>query len=284
MNVLQMQAIKKAGQIRTKLKLNMFEPLNIFNACSELEIPVRFIDVSMEGMYLNQGGGTNPTILLSSLRPFPRRVYTCAHELGHHVFEHGTKIDGLSDENTSEAIYDKDEYLVDTFAGALLMPIAGIEAAFAQRDWNIRNATPIQFFTIASIFSTGYSTLVTHCRVNGLINDAKALGLQKLTPGKILQQLVGATSERPHFKIIDEKADVSVIDIETGDYLFLPEHTVIEGNHLNKMKSAEVGDAFIANRPGVVRAMVGSKGYFIRIQNAGYTGLAEYRHLETESD
>jgi hypothetical protein len=283
MNVLQMQAIKKAGQVRTKLRLNMFEPINIFDACAEFDITVRFIDVSMEGMYVSQDGG-NYTILLSSLRPFPRRVYTCAHELGHHVFGHGTKIDGLNDENTGGTVYDKDEYLVDTFAGALLMPVAGVEAAFAKRNWNIRNATPIQFSTIASMFGTGYATLVTHCRVNGLINDTKASGLLKVTPGKILQSLIGGTQDKPHFKIVDEQTEVSVIDIETGDYLFLPEHTIMEGNHLNKVRNAEVGDAFIAIRPGIMHAVAGAKGYFIRIQNAGYSGLAEYRHLENQAE
>ncbi|MDB5086778.1 MAG: hypothetical protein JWR09_772, partial [Mucilaginibacter sp.] len=50
------------------------------------------------------------------------------------------------------------------------------------------------------------------------------------------------------------------------------------------MKSAEIGDAFIATRPGIIRATAGAKSYFIRIQNANYNGLAEYRHLENHID
>ncbi|QXV63986.1 ImmA/IrrE family metallo-endopeptidase [Mucilaginibacter sp. 21P] len=280
MRALQMQAIKKAGQIRAKLKLNMFEPVNIFDACETLGVVVRFVPVSMEGMYVVREDVANPDILISSLRPFARRVYTCGHELGHHVFGHGTRIDGLTDEGASKAVYDDDEYLVDTFAGALLMPVAGIEAAFKKRGWNIRNATPIQFFTIASIFGTGYRTLITHCRVNGLINDLKATGLQKKAPGEMLKELIGPNAVKSHFKIIDENAEVAVVDLETGGYIFLPENTVIEGDHLSKLKKANVGDVFIAVKPGVIRAVAGTKGFFIRIQNAGYNGLAEYRHLE----
>ncbi|WDZ99689.1 ImmA/IrrE family metallo-endopeptidase [Mucilaginibacter sp. SJ] len=280
MRVLQMQAIKKAGQIRSKLKLNMFEPINIFDACDKLGVTVRFVPVSMEGMYVVGEDALNPDILISSLRPFARRVYTCGHELGHHVFGHGTRIDGLTEEGASKAIYDDDEYLVDTFAGALLMPIVGIESAFVKRGWNIRNASPIQYYTISSIFGTGYSTLITHCRVNGLINELKATGLLNQSPGKLLQQLIGPTSAKPHFKIIDENAEASVVDIEVGSYIFLPENTIIEGNHLNKLKKVEVGDVFIAEKPGIIRAIAGTKGFFIRIQNVGYNGLAEYRHLE----
>ena len=280
MRALQMQAIKKAGQIRSKLKLNMFEPINIFDACDTLGVTVRFVPVSMEGMYVVGEGATNPNILLSSLRPFGRRVYTCGHELGHHVFGHGTKIDSLIEEGKPKPAYDNDEYLVDTFAGALLMPVAGIEAAFEKRKWNLRDASPIQYFTISSIFGTGYTTLVTHCRVNGLINELKSAALLKHSPAKILQHLIGPTDDKPYFKIIDENAEVSVVDIETGSYIFLPEHTMIEGDHLHKLKKVEVGETFVAEKPGIIRAVAGSKGYFIRIQNAGYNGLAEYRHLE----
>ena len=280
MRALQMQAIKKAGQIRSKLKLNMFEPINIFDACDTLGVTVRFVPVSMEGMYVVREDAANPDILLSSLRPFVRRVYTCGHELGHHIFGHGTRIDGLTEEGASKAVYDDDEYLVDTFAGALLMPVAGIEAAFVKRGWSLRTATPIQYYTISSIFGTGYGTLITHCRVNGLINELKAAGLLKQSPGKLLQQLIGPTAAKPHFKIIDENAEVSVVDIETGGYIFLPENTIIEGDHLSKLKKVDVGEVFMAEKPGIIRAVAGDKGYFIRIQNSGYNGLAEYRHLE----
>ncbi len=160
------------------------------------------------------------------------------------------------------------------------MPMAGIEAAFEKRKWNLRDASPIQYFTISSIFGTGYTTLVTHCRVNGLINELKSAALLKYSPAKILQHLIGPTDYKPYFKIIDENAEVSVVDIETGSYIFLPEHTMIEGDHLHKLKKVEVGEAFVAEKPGIIRAVASSKGYFIRIQNAGYNGLAEYRHLE----
>jgi Zn-dependent peptidase ImmA (M78 family) len=280
MRTLQMQAIKKAGQIRSKLKLSMFEPINIFDACAILGVTVRFVPVSMEGMYVVQEDAAAPDILISSLRPFARRVYTCGHELGHHVFGHGTRIDGLTEDGSSKAEYDDDEYLVDIFAGALLMPVAGIEAAFAKRGWNFYTATPVQYFTIASIFGTSYGGLITHCRMNGLINDLVSTKLLKVSTGKILQQLLGQTLTKPHFKIIDESAEVSVVDIETGSYLFLPKDFIVEGDHLKQVKEIGIAQVFVAERPGIVRAVAGDKGFFIRIQKADYNGLAEYRHLE----
>lgn len=282
MNALLIQALKKAGQIRRKLKLNMFEPVNIFDVCADLGVSVRFIDVSMEGMYVNHENAAIPTILLSSMRPLPRRVFTCAHELGHHIFGHGSKIDGLTEERAIVSFYDKDEYLVDAFAGAFLMPIGGVEAEFSKRNWELRNASPIQFYVISSIFGTGYSSLITHCRINTLINETKATSLLKQTPAKLLQHMIGTATEKSHFKIIDSHTQLSVIDLEVSNYLFLPENVSIEGGHLRKIKKGDFGDVFIAEQPGVVRAVSveNAKGYFIRIQKAGYTGLAEYRHLE----
>lgn len=286
MNTLLVQAIKRAGQIRTKLKFSMFSPVNIFDACADLGVTVRFIDVSMEGMYVNQEGVTSPVILLSSLRPMPRRVYTCAHELGHHTFGHGSKIDGLNEEVASSSFYDKDEYLVDAFAGAFLMPIAGIEAEFIKRNWEPRNASAIQFYTISSIFGTGYSTLITHCKANRLINETKATTLLKQSPAKLLQHIMGTAVEKSHFKIIDNNTDLSVIDLEVGNYLFLPSNMYVEGNHLSKLNKTDYGEVYIAKHPGIVRAvsLESGTGYFIRIQNIGYIGLAENRHLEDKVD
>ena len=282
MNSLLMQAIKKAGQLRTKLKLNMFEPINVFDTCAELEVTVRFIDVSMEGMYINQADAVNQVILISNLRPMPRRTYTCAHELGHHIFEHGSKIDGLTQEGVNTSVYDKDEYLVDAFAGALLMPIAGIENAFVERKLEPKKASPIQFYIISSFFGIGYTTLITHCKANNLISESKAMLLSKHSPAKMLQMIMGKGVENSHFKIIDNLFHLSVIDLEVGNYIFLPAEINIEGDHLQKLKITDYGDAFIAMKPGIVRAVSvkNHNGYFIRIQNAGYIGLAENRHLE----
>lgn len=125
MNTLLVQAIKKAGQIRTRLKLDMFEPVNIFDICGSFEIDVQFVSINMEGMYLDVEGMAKKRIVLSNLRPFPRRIFTCAHELGHHIFGHGTKVDGLIEEGVTDRTYDSDEELVDGFAGAFLMRLQG---------------------------------------------------------------------------------------------------------------------------------------------------------------
>lgn len=275
------KALIKADNVRTGCGLDIFQPINVFDACISLGLSVRFININMEGMYVSLEDSSHPNILLSNQRPMPRRNYTCAHELGHHVFGHGTKVDAL-EEKKSNSSYDYDELLVDTFAGALLMPVAGIQAEFSIRDLNPESATPIQFYTISSFFGTGYQTLITHCRVNRIISELKAMFLLKHKPMKILESIIGSGNPNSYFKIIDDFSFPSVIDLEVSNYIILPHNIKVEGTHLEIIKETPSGNIFIAIKSGIVRARLtdNSDGCFIRIQNKDYIGLAENRHLE----
>lgn len=284
LNQLYISAAKRAEKIRHQLSLSSFEPLNIFDVCQRLDVTVRFIDINMEGMYITQSTGKHPTILLSNQRPMPRRVYTCAHELGHHIFEHGSKMDMLSDHNPGNATYNYEERLVDTFAGILLMPIASIQAEFNRRRWTLESATQLNYYIISSFFGVGYQTLIKHCRLNGIISEAKATALLKTTPAKLLGGIESFTADPAAFKIFDGVSVPKTIDLEVSNYLLIPEDTSIEGNHLQLIGKCSFGKILIAKKPGIVRMNSLSQdfGAFMRIQNSAYVGLSENRHLDND--
>ncbi len=273
-----MQAMRKAGEVRKILNLNMHEPINIFDSCSKLGLDVRFVDVNMEGMYVKQDDSSYSTILLSSLRPLPRRVYTCAHELGHHVFGHGTKVDEVNSDGYSSD--NEEEKLVDMFAGTILMPVVAIKAEFIKRNWNPEEVGPIEFFTISSFFGTGYRTMIVHSRANKIISRTKAEQLLKITPQKLLKNIMGEEMETSHFKIFDKKYVPKIIDLEVNNYIVLPNTLNIESNHLEEFKDIPMGKVFRAKNAGISRGQDDDISCFIRIQNERYVGLAEYRHLE----
>jgi Zn-dependent peptidase ImmA (M78 family) len=281
MSPLYRKALLGADKVRRLLDKNMFEPLNIIDCCLNLGLTVRFVDINMEGMYVINEDHTNPTIIISVLRPFARRCFTCAHELGHHVFNHGSKIDGLSDSDESSSD-DVEELLVDTFAGALLMPVAGILAEFAKRNWVPQNATPQNYYTISSLFGTGYQTLVSHCKINKIISESKAFSLLKVKPSDILKDLFSSGTDNSYFKIFDGLTIVPIIDLEVKNYIVLPHNAVVEGSQLHKVSNTTNGYGYMATKPGIMRvAFNESEIYsFIRIQNFKYVGLAQNRHLE----
>lgn len=279
MNLVPLQAaILEADKLRIQRGYTMFQPVNVFDICMSMDVSVRFIDVSMEGMYTIREDGTHPTIMLSNQRPLPRRAFTCAHELGHHIFKHGNHIDEFSDNEFSSN--REEEILVNTFSAALLMPSIGIQAEFAKRHLKIDIATAAHFYTVASAFGVGYSTFVTNCRIHNLISTAKEKELLKHSPAKLFKAITGLNDKATHFKIIDGFSQLSVIDLEVSNYIILPTSAKIEGNHLQEYTRTTTGTVFVAKRSGIVRAVYANTSSFIRIQNMNYVGLVENRHLE----
>ncbi|HSZ85829.1 MAG TPA: ImmA/IrrE family metallo-endopeptidase [Puia sp.] len=286
MNALFRKAILAADEVRMQLIFDIYQPVNIFDLCMKLGLTVRFIDINMEGLYVKNKDGTHPTILLSSQRPLPRRCFTCAHELGHHIFNHGFKIDALSEQDTDLGSSDTEELLVNSFAGALLMPVAGIRSEFAKRDWLFQKASPLEFYTICSVFGTGYQTLILHCRANKIIDDSKASSLLKFTPVKMFKGLFPQNVKNSYFKIVDNYCELSIIDLEVSNYIILPHHLIVEGDHLKEVYKTSIGTGYVTVKSGIVRvaSVDASISFFIRIQNAHYVGLAENRHLENSID
>lgn len=280
MNPLYASAIRKASEIRLKLGFDLFQPINIYDVCAKLELDVQFIDINMEGLYIKNAGASK--VLLSSLRPFPRRVFTCGHELGHHVFNHGLKVDTISEENEDSPYKSKDEILVDTFAAALLMPVGGIEIEFEKRNLKFHSARPIDFYTISSVFGIGYQTLIMHCRINDLITESKLLELKKFSPAKIFRSEFGDLGETTFFKVIDGKSEVSPIDLEVSNYISLPSDFIVADEFLEKQKDSVTSSLYLVKKAGIsaVHSSNDYVSYFVRIQPQNYIGFAEYRHFE----
>ncbi|WP_412468854.1 ImmA/IrrE family metallo-endopeptidase [Pedobacter sp. KLB.chiD] len=279
-------AAKKAERIRIKFSYDSFQPVNVFDICQSLDLTVRFIDINMEGMYISQSSGKHPTVLISSKRPMARRVYTCAHELGHHVFGHGSRMDILADHTSGSGIYNNDEWLADTFAGLLLMPIASIIGEFNCRNWKPETASQMDYYIISSFFGVGFQTLVSHCKIHRIVSEHRAAELLKTSPAKLLAGIKGLRILPAPFKVIDGISAPSIIDLETSNYIFLPEDVKVEGNHIQELCSSSLGKVFMANKPGVLRISSDRLGFgsFLRIQNMGYVGLSENRHLENDID
>ncbi|WP_410734043.1 ImmA/IrrE family metallo-endopeptidase [Bradyrhizobium sp. sBnM-33] len=163
--------MQAATATRAKAQLDQAGPICIYGVCETLGVVVRFNNINMEGMYQR---GLPPRIHLSARRPLPRRTYNCAHELGHHVFGHGSSIDELREDAKAHPWEDPKEFLADTFAGFILMPIIGLRRAFSVRRWAPETATPAQIFTIPCEFGVGYPhelwttrLLARHAREHG---------------------------------------------------------------------------------------------------------------------
>ena len=277
------QALSKALEVRRKLNLDLKSPVCIYDVCKELGLTVQFVDLfGIEGMYLNEDG--RKTILVSSLRPIPRKNYTCGHELGHDLFGHGYKVDEL-EETTRKNQRDPQEFLVDCFAGFLLMPKIAVLNAFTLRGWMPATTTPQQVFTVACSFGVGYNTLIEHMTYTlQLITEAKAKELKKSNPKTVRQELLGESSNP--LMIADEQWLLKTIDVEVGYQLLLPKSVQIEGDIISFQADLQEGRLFQADRQGVARAYCPDSDWaaFVRVSRFEYTGFSEFRHTEESDD
>jgi Zn-dependent peptidase ImmA (M78 family) len=275
-------AMQKSIEIRNKMGLALNTPICIYDLCDKLNVTVRFVDYNMEGMYVKD----RTLILLSALRPVPRRNFTCAHELGHHVFGHGTTVDELIEDLETPKIFQPNEFLVDSFAGFLLMPTLGIRKAFASRNWNSASATPQQIFTIACSFGVGYKTLIDHLTYSlKMLTAAQAKLLLKSKPKTIREEILGRSSTESLI-IADEHWSLPIINAEVGSLLLLPSTAEAAKTTISLEEDSPKGRLFRANRPGIVRVCCPNTEWavFVRISHYQFVGLSKYRHLEETND
>jgi Zn-dependent peptidase ImmA (M78 family) len=178
LNELAMQALIQATQIRQVAGLGLTDPTNIYDLAKQLGVEVRFVDIpSLEGMYLKLN--QRAEIFISTHRPAGRQASTCGHELGHHVFKHGTQIDEYLDGVAELERFDPQEFLVDCFSGFVLMPKSAVNYAFTIRGWNPQLCTSTQAYIIAGLFGVGYITLLQHMsKTLKLVPQAHAVSSQ----------------------------------------------------------------------------------------------------------
>lgn len=277
-------ALEKSLEIREEYGYDFRSPLCVYELSERARVKVQFLnDISMEGIYAI---APKPMILISSLRPLSRRAFTCAHELGHHFFGHGSTIDELKEEAESGE-FQPNEFLVDTFAGFLLMPVQAVLRAFSSRGLEVATATPAQVYTIACSFGVGYETLIGHLEysLRNLSAERAAL-LRRTKLPKIREQFLDSATQH-HLVVIDRQHTLGTVDIEVGNLMLLPTGATAESDQIECVEERQNGALYRAVRPGLARVTLEGENWavFARVSRYQYAGLAQYRHLEeTDGD
>jgi Zn-dependent peptidase ImmA (M78 family) len=269
--------------IRKKYWSDLKNPICIYDLCEKQNVSVRFNDINMEGMYVKE---PKPTIHLSALRPLARRKFTCAHELGHHIFGHGSTIDELRDEQLKYSDRPPNEIIADAFAAFLLMPTLGLREAFTIRKLKPENARALDIYFIACNFGVGQATLVNHLAYGiNMISSQKREVLGKITPKAIRTEILGKIVSEPLI-VVDDYWKSPTLDIEENTLLLLPKNVVVDAKVLMPEMEVNLGRVFRPTKTGITRVIIPNTAgaIYIRISRRQYTGLAKYRHLEDAID
>ncbi len=275
-----MAAITKALKVRNGLGLSPVEPVCVFDLVDRLEVELRLADIpSMEGIYLL---GDRPTIIVSSLRPKGRQAFTCAHELGHHMFGHGEKFDELVNQRKDQQKFEPDEFTADCFASALLMPKTAVIHAFKLRGTNPMSCTSEVVYEVATFFGVGYSTLITHMQYSlRIISGSQASKFLKKSPRQIRSNLLGRQCVEDLI-VASQAWSGRAIDVETSNYCVLPPNIQIECPHIELVEQYDNKSVVQAITPGIGRIEDRSSGWsaFIRVSRKGFAGRAKFRFQE----
>jgi Zn-dependent peptidase ImmA (M78 family) len=280
-------AVKAAMNVRVEHQLDPYLSICVYDLVERSGVELRFLAApSLEGIY---SAGEPPIIAISSLRRSGRQRFTCAHELGHHVFGHGTRIDEFDGQQRKRR-FDPREFIVDCFADFLLMPKLAVVSALRALEIDLQTATPRQLFALAGYFGVGYRTIVHHLSKNlGLIAADRATRLGRARPQALREELVPGCGEHDVF-VADRHWRGRPIDLHIGDFLVLTDGGIAESAmHLEPWRSNGGGVTFRAVQPGITRVTeVGSDWTsYVRVAcrpvQGNFVGRSLYRH-EPESE
>lgn len=271
-------ATRKAVDLRLDLEIEPDEPVCSFDICEALGVATRFTDVNMEGMYL---AGSKPQILVSSKRPLRRRNFTCAHELGHHLFGHGTSLDELREQSLKDVPKHKDEWLADFFAAALVMSQVAVERRFALRGQDPAHASPELFHTVSSELGVTYEALVTHVYYSdNSMPDTKRR--QLIARRRELRQSLGMDIGNVSLAILDHSSEAPFLVAEVGQIVIAPKGTTFDTRFLQKVCDTRVWTVLTPKRRGVGKLLIPTQENEteVRIMPREFVGLARFRFLE----
>ena len=277
-------ATAKALQIRKRIGVPLWEPICVYDCADRLGVDVRFIDIaSMEGAYCLAG---HPAIIISSLRPPGRQVFTGAHELGHHVFGHGDQYDDLVETRSELTYSDPREFTAECFAGAFLMPKIAVDRGFAVRGFSPHTCSPEGIFAISSWLGVGYTTLIHHMRHGlGTLNAQRADQLLRASAKSLRSSLIGQDCPE-HLVFADLHWTGRAIDVQIADLILLPHNVTVEGKCMAVARQTLAGTLLVATKPGVGRVHASGTDWaaFVRVTRKEYVGRGKYRFEEEIDD
>jgi len=257
-------------------KARLWESICPYDVAARMGIEVQFHALpSLEALYFKIDP---PLIMVGTQRPAGRRGYNTAHEIGHHVFGHGTTVHQLRSELHTKDATNPKEFLADVFASFLLMPKLAVSKAFADRGLAPASASPEDVYRIACYFGVGYTTIIFHLQHNlGLITEDQAATLGDSTPKQLRAAL--ADQQSAELLVIDEKWIGRPADIRVNDLLLLPNGTKVEGDALTSLDN-EHGLTARGVTPGIARLTSADDKWslFARVSRHEYVGRSIFRH------
>jgi hypothetical protein len=274
---LKTEIARRALHSRLRFGFPLDSPCDIYELVCKYGLNLRFTKTSsMDGLYINDG--LAGSINISTLRPSGHQRFTTAHELGHFIYGHGAHLD----ENLENVASDStEEEIANTFARHILMPKRAVFRGFASLGATLKEANPLQYYTVASWLGVGYSTLIQHARWTlEAIDHSKLHALTLKSPQQIKRSQVPCISwdGRKELWPLTAWWHGTNIHLQKGD--------IVTGLESPSTKYFVLGDGCaIARDVGQYSAQLQGGGIVtLNISETDYVGMYQYRYLEEPSN
>lgn len=274
------ECLIKTLSFKRACNININTPISVFDAVEKAGLELRFrSEPTLEGMYFKD----ERVILVSVHRPIGRQAFTCAHELGHHAFGHGTRVDN-SQQFISIDSKPQEEKAADLFAAHFLMPLMGIKNDLKKRNWNIKELKPHQAFVISSLYGVSYEALLNHLRYNStMLSENTFQELSQVKPKSIKTSLLGFEYSK-ELTIVDRFWHGRPIDLVSGQLVIFSNKFNIENTKNLRVRARNSRYSIMeATTQSVSSATLDGESFSVRVSGnheGPYTGRSKYRFLE----
>lgn len=271
---------RRALEVRAQFSIDRDSGVDPIDLAGRLGLQVWLRDANAyDGVY---SSGGPPIIVLASNRPLGRTAFTCAHEIGHHIFGHGATVEEIVEERDSSTLAPA-EVQADSFAANLLMPRSAVVHAMAVRGIKAAAIAPAQVFQLASWLGVGYASLISHmCHQLKLVNYGEAKRLKKNEPRTTKALITGVSSGRHDAILVDAHWGTRSIDCRVDDYVC--SHIPIVSSLLGPANMVDGRFVHKAKTVGIEDVALGTNTVTVRISRHAKTCRAIYMHDPEDED
>lgn len=176
----------------------------------------------MAGAYFSEADHGQNGMLINTRLPWSKQRYTIGHELGHHVFGHGSRSDAGTDwiSIDSPSTTPDDELVAEAFAAWLLMPKTTVSQAVRQLGgWT--PGLPIDAYRLSLLLGTSYRATCIHLAQLKFLGWPAVRKMLKVQPKEIKQALLGARTANvgPADVHVVRASGCNQVHVRSGDAL-----------------------------------------------------------------
>lgn len=179
-----------AAETRERLEIDTRARVDVFEAIVRCGLKLMFQPLGgFAGFYQPPDREAGGGVLVNSLHPLALQRYSAAHELGHHVFEHGRWVTLEAEPLGREDRRSDEERVAEAFAAWFLMAPEAFAAAATQVGAGAGPSEPAEAYAIALRLGVSYRAICTHLVALGRVPAARADRWAKLAPKALKQAL-----------------------------------------------------------------------------------------------